>query len=396
MANWAVKYEQLDDEQKSFVNSEDTCNHNWIVGFPGSGKSILLVHKIRHIRNNEPGASIALVVFTKALEELFSEGFRELGVSGVSILTMYQFFDPRKPQRRYDYIFCDEVQDFTKEILEDIRARANKQVFVAGDPNQSIYEKDVRYGKPTLKPDEPGVILKASKHELNTIYRLTRSVISAIGKFFPRMNILNAKNDSTKQDVNIRLCKSSSPQGQISYIDKQVSRAIKVKKSCAILLPTHESVLDFVNGLLEDNGEEPWEIEKNRWGKPDYDSLNSYLEEVSMKYLYVGSGYGSLEDVMSGDYAAIMTYASSKGLDFDYVFLPFADSSLFISNNPEISRTQFMVAMTRSKEQLYITYTGNVCKYVSLFEKDTCCSHINCNNPNRNNQVSSASNPFGF
>jgi superfamily I DNA/RNA helicase len=46
----------------------------------------------------------------------------------------------------------------------------------------------------------------------------------------------------------------------------------------------------------------------------------------------------------------VMTYHSSKGLDFDNVFLPFLNNSLFIS--PYNEETLFMVAITRSKKNL--------------------------------------------
>ena len=389
MSKWMITYDKLDADQKDFVKSQDVKNE-WIVGFPGSGKSVLLVHKIKQILDCDPSASIDLVVFTRSLKELFRAGFRELGITGVGIQTMYEFY---KDSERYDYIFCDEVQDITPEILEAIRRRAMKQVFVAGDPNQSIYKIDPRFKQPTVAPDEPGKILDARRISLRTIYRLTQSIMTAVQKFYTKMNLWQAKRDMTKQDVNIRLCKSGSISGQIEYINNRIAKILSEKESCVILLATRNDVKKFVDTLLELNGSSAWIVCDNIYGSPNYDILNDYLRVCGLKYVYVGGGYGSLDEVMDGNYAAIMTYASSKGLDFENVFMPFVSRDLYINADPEISKTQFMVAMTRCRKNLYLTYSGSPFCYVDQFAED--CSNIDCDRNVKSDTLSST-NIFGF
>lgn len=59
-----------------------------------------------------------------------------------------------------------------------------------------------------------------------------------------------------------------------------------------------------------------------------------------------------------------MTYHSSKGLDFDNVFLP------FMSIQPNIrNEILFMVGMTRSKN-LYLTYSGTMHEYIKKLTKN--------------------------
>ena len=64
-----------------------------------------------------------------------------------------------------------------------------------------------------------------------------------------------------------------------------------------------------------------------------------------------------------------MTYHSAKGMDFDNVFLPFLSDDISISRRDE--ETLFMVAITRSKMNLFITYSGYLHRLVSKFES-TC------------------------
>ena len=56
-----------------------------------------------------------------------------------------------------------------------------------------------------------------------------------------------------------------------------------------------------------------------------------------------------------------MTYHSAKGLDFETVFLPGLDSGISIFNNDDedLERRLFYVASTRSRRNLFISYSGN-------------------------------------
>jgi superfamily I DNA/RNA helicase len=55
-----------------------------------------------------------------------------------------------------------------------------------------------------------------------------------------------------------------------------------------------------------------------------------------------------------------MTYHSSKGLDFETVFIPGLDENytIFNRNDEAMDRRLFYVAATRSRRNLFISYTG--------------------------------------
>jgi len=55
-----------------------------------------------------------------------------------------------------------------------------------------------------------------------------------------------------------------------------------------------------------------------------------------------------------------MTYHSAKGLDFDTVFLPFLDHDIkFWSGDQGIDRRLFFVGATRSRSNLFMSYSKN-------------------------------------
>jgi superfamily I DNA and RNA helicase len=189
---WMIREDQLDPDQKEFVNVEFERSGNiWVQGFAGSGKSVLLIHSLKKIIEREPSAKVAIVVYTHSLIDMFKTGIQELNLSSsIPIMTYIEFVD--KNSQKFDYIFCDEVQDLPAKVLYAMNKRARK-VIVAGDSNQSIYDKDPRWHEPVVNPSQVGDIINARPFSLNIIHRLTRSIISAIQKILPSMNIWGAK-----------------------------------------------------------------------------------------------------------------------------------------------------------------------------------------------------------
>jgi superfamily I DNA/RNA helicase len=105
---------------------------------------------------------------------------------------------------------------------------------------------------------------------------------------------------------------------------------------------------------------------------------------------YVGNGKGSFAGVLKNKDTILMTYHSAKGLDFDNVFIPFLTKNLQISQTKPL--VLFMVAMTRSKKNLYLTYSNDLHSYVDKFRKE--CTEINI--AELINPVSSTSVDFDF
>lgn len=248
-----------------------------------------------------------------------------------------------------------------------------KYVIVAGDENQSIFEIDPKYREATVSPLQITSLLNCRDFELGIIHRLSSSIIAAVEKFMPNMNIFTARRDMTKRTTQIRLCSANSAEQEAKYIMKEAQRAINIGETAAILIPSHQKVLEFFQLALTALGKSQWSVQLNRWGKVDYNALNSYLRNNDIKLQYVGNGYGSFTE--GGGKICVMTYHSSKGLDFDNVFLPGLNRSLYINSSERLSRTLFMVAMTRSRNNLYLTHSGSCSAYLSNFAGD--CSRIN-------------------
>ena len=381
---WLPPENELDDQQRQFIENVDIDQQNvWIKGFPGSGKSVLLAYTLKKIKRKDAKAKVAVVVFTHSLIAMFKAAFAEMGIA-VNIMTYYDFM---RGFNSYDYVLSDEVQDMTGRVLSSMNSRA-KHVIVAGDENQSIYEKDPKFGEPTVTPSQIMAFLNTRDFELGIIHRLSSSIIAAVEKFLPNMNIFSAKRDMNKRTTQIRLCSATSMSDEVKYVMREAQRAVNIGDTAAILIPLHGNIINFIQTALTVLGKERWTEQLNGRGKIDYTQLNLYLESQNVKMQYVGNGYGSFTE--TGGKICVMTYHSSKGLDFDNVFMPGLNQSLYINSNEILSRTLFMVAMTRSRNNLYLSHSGTRSAYLSNFAGE--CSKINIHDALNGQSVNAGTN----
>ena len=376
MSSWIIRRDRLDPTQTDIVDAP-VNNNMWIAGFAGSGKSVILVHKAIEILKDNPGSKVLLVVYTRSLVDLFRTGLATLGQRDIQVKTIYEFM---WGSDLYDYILCDEVQDCTESMIRAIKNRARRNVIVAGDKFQSIFEKDVKFQEPTINPQILTYSISAQIKELAKIYRLTPSIIDAIDRFLPTMHLaINGLPYAEKVDVSIKLCKCNNKREESRYVYDNAERYIRQYERTAVLFPQHKDCIEFANYILDCKGKPQWETQLNSFNKPDFGSLNVHLAENGIKMMYIGNGYGSLKEAENKSIGALMTYQSSKGLDFEHVYLPFANSNMFITFDDKRSRTIFMVAMSRSSKNLTITYSGQLFQYIETFK--SLCTEIYPNVP---------------
>lgn len=366
-SKWFVPEDRLNPDQQRFLREVDINRQNiWIKGFAGSGKSVLLVHVANKILTEKPNARIGFIVYTQSLVEMFKTALREVfkdRANNIPVMTYYSFMSSSSS---YDYILCDEVQDLTPRVLNRMYERSAHLV-VAGDSNQSIYPEDPRWRESTVQVSQIPTLIHGTAFELTIIERLTESIVKAI-KSFLRINIFNSRVNINNTDTKIALCNAGTPQGEISFIIQQATKAVTKGYTAAILIPTQKSIVEFANKVLSSQGKPTWGNRVNQYGKVDFGDLNSHLKANGVKMQYIGNGYGEFKN--NPDYIVLMTYHSAKGLDFDNVFVPFCSDRLWISYNDELAKTLFMVAMTRARMNLYITYSGNLNGYVTPFAAD--------------------------
>lgn len=386
---WLVPENKLDAQQRLFLDSEAIFKQNvWIKGFAGSGKSILILYSVKKILTRNPEAKLLLVVFTHSLIKMFTAAFEEMGLN-VQVETYYAFM---KSPSHYDYILCDEVQDLTERVIVALERHADR-VIVAGDANQSIYLSDPQWREPTIDKNYLSS-RDYQEQELTIIHRLPKSLIEVVNHFMPDMHIFSAKLDMTKPDAQVRVCKAERVEDEIRYLLDRAQKAIQGGYTVAVLLPTQDLMVLFVNWVLYCMGRQQWDPpQRNRWGKYDFFLLNRGLSNAGIPLQCIANGDGAFSS--SIPQINVMTYHSSKGLDFDNVFIPFASEGIPIFGlDEELSRRLFMVAMTRTRSNLCITYTGTPYEELNSFQY--LCTMVEIENPETADNQQKGGNKWGI
>jgi len=382
---WMITEDRLGPEQRDVIDEIAQVNNRpvWIQGHAGSGKSVLLLHALADYITANPGNRVCVVVFTRALVDLLTTGLTQIprlnGVN-ISVFTIYQLRDQiDNGHPRYNAIFCDEVQDLPLEFINSMKTFCDKLI-LAGDAEQSIYSSVPVWNASPASFNEIKTVILPMEKKLGVIYRLTQSVLNVLKRVFPSM--LEDMPNIARQDTEIALFEftGTESKNEIEFCWQEIKLTTqnRVNEVSAVLLWSQDAILTFVNKILSLEGIEPWIRVNDGFGRPNYNILNFYLNSKGIPLMYVGNGYGSLTQAAQRNKVIIMTYHSAKGLDFDYVFLPMVNTEMAIANE----RPLLLVALSRSKAGLFISYTGNLYAGLKPFLSEVPVKSIVNNNTN--------------
>jgi superfamily I DNA/RNA helicase len=359
---WMITEDKLGSDQVNVIDeiTKITDKPIWIKGHAGSGKSVLLLHSLADYLILNPNAKVTVVVFTRALVDLLAVGLRQipkLNGKNIPVQTIYDLKRKMEiPANRYDAIFCDEIQDLPIDFIQSIKNFCT-HLIIAGDAEQSIYNNVPGFVGNTATPLEIKNGIIPIEKNLGIIYRLTTSILNVLKKVFPAM--LADMPNVAREDTEIKLYISDTIDKEITFCWNDIKKTNTLRSSevSAVLISGHDAIVFFVNKILELEGKNVWARINNPDGKPKYDLMNDHLENANVPLIYIGNNYGSLVKADKENKVVIMTYHSSKGLDFDYVYLPMVNDDMYIHSN---RNSLLLVALSRSKSGLFISYTNNL------------------------------------
>lgn len=353
---WMIPVNKLDDTQRSVIQSIKNINKPiYLQGPAGAGKSVALAHILKEYQQSNQQAKACMVLYTRSLIDMFQSGLSEL--ADVAYFTSKSF-----KGRQWDFIGSDEFQDLSNDTLQRIVASGKKVVF-AGDFGQSIYEN----GCPTDHLTENDHIIRFAN-----IYRLTKGIQNIAALFADSPDIFrNYVVDKRVASTRVQTVKNADLESDQDFVWNKAQEFIESGYSTAVLLSTNDAILQFANRVLVKAGHAPWATVWNRYGKADYHSLNSYLQEKKLPLQVIGQGAGSMRQADADSLASVMTFHSAKGLDFEAVFIPNMNMDYKIwDRDATIERRLFFVALTRSRQDLFLTYYGQPHRFIEHIPKD--------------------------
>ena len=327
-----VKDSELDDYQVKVINKK-TDNSYIVKGCAGSGKSILALWKAKQIQEQNKG-SYLYIVYTKALRQYMSDGIKQVGLRESNVANFDACFswsrnDSGDLERgmwkkgSFDYIIVDEAQDFSKEDIELLKSKAIKALLVYGDTAQQLYKflKD----KKTVSMEDIQYFTKYPVEQLVFNHRLPKK-IARVAQY------LNSESDELEE----RCTEEGTEKPKILRYSSKAEQ------------------FEAIASLIKNKGMEDVGIlfYKNKDVDEAYDYLTEHGIQVEAK------SYRHKEELdFTSDNPKLMTYHSSKGLQFENVFIPECTVTGPDDRNP------LYVAVTRTYRALYIMHSGNLSSF---------------------------------
>jgi superfamily I DNA/RNA helicase len=331
--NFFIKESELDDYQVIVINKR-TDNSFIVKGCAGSGKSILALWKAKQIQNEKKG-SFLFIVFTKALKQYMKDGINQIGLSVENVENYNQCFRWSKVDGRWqqgdwkkgavDYLIVDEAQDFSKEDILLFASKAKKALLLYGDSAQQLYK--FFPDKTVISMDDMASITKFPTEQLVLNHRLPKKIARLAEK-------INIENDMLEA--------------------RCINEGVELPK--ILEYNSFEAQLDVIAEIIKNRSFEDVGILLRN--NTDVQRAFDYL---TRKGINTEAKINDTVDLnFNSSNPKLMTYHSSKGLQFEAVFLPECTCSGDGDRNP------LYVAITRTYQSLYIMHSGNLSSFFDV------------------------------
>lgn len=297
------------------------------------------------LRTNEKNYDIAKLLYNsckfvlKKMEEL---GLRDYTDQIVDVNNYLE--DNPECTLNYDHILVDEYQDINDIQVELISKLKYNNLFVVGDPRQSIYGWRGSNINQILEFGEDSEVVTLTKN-----YRSNKHIVEASNKAIESLGMpdLESVFDGKK---DMRVLEFDSAQVEHEFIAQRILSCNTNYGEIFVLVRTNREAQDISN-FLKIRG-------IPHITKSDDREVESDSEKVT-----------------------VATVHSIKGLESEMVFIAGCNNSNYpckASDHPvlelvkldnydkeEEERRLFYVAMTRARNSLYLTYTGSMTRFIS-------------------------------
>lgn len=355
--SWLVPPEDLTPDQWRAIEMP-VNEHRVILGAPGSGKTLALLYRARHLCREHGISSdrFRIFVFTNVLKQYIQSGIRDLGLREDCTLTLddwcksyYQAriggrvpwddehrcpdFDAirkavltaqsgRPPV--YEFVLVDEGQDLDRECFELLK-KVGKHITVCVDQKQQIYDRGS-----TEEEIVKTLGLRRSNVTLLDAFRCCPYIVRLAASFIPddaeRAAFLNQGRTAQTELQTPLLYTALDFEDEKNRLIEIIRERQVVDRSISILFHLRRQVHGFAQGLRAAG------LEVETWDRKNGRALD------------FGSGIPK-----------ILTLHSAKGLTFDTVIMP----RLVQGSFPHVSDVRreklLFVGITRATKWVYLS-----------------------------------------
>ena len=377
------KHENLSHEQKSVTALRFDTN-NLVIGAPGTGKTIVAMHRMNNLY--EAGfKNCIMLVYNRPLMHYVKAVQKEMGwedrfeIYTINDWVYYKLYSGSKEkpvvggiknkpvpnidgdenkykinwdevnndfgdddEKLYEHIVVDEGQDININFYKLI-VKLSKNVTIFMDPNQSVFEDAITI------PELLKIINKNSYFTLTLNYRNSKKVADYTRKYAVDKSVF-AESYNEGEDLEV-----------LDYTeDKNI-----ILKNILDIVKKYDNDKDI--GIIVPSERNQNEDEKRELSNAIYDYLKENLNEEYKVSVYwneaVNDGGNDRENVNFNEKSIkIFNYFTVRGIDFDVVILldkmssKICDENLVENKNDELNKykNRLYIASTRAKLKLYI------------------------------------------
>lgn len=375
---WLIHSNELTVEQSRAVELNPN-EHRLILGSPGSGKTIVLLHRANYLATayQVSPERYRIFVFTRALKSYIRAALQDLDLPDDSVTTFdawcLDFYrhhiDNRAPwntqtkqhdyalirqsvwektqtysasERPYDFILVDEGQDLDLRAFEILKSVA-QHVTVFMDHKQQLYETGA---------DEQGILkalgLKRRNLTLLQAYRCSPYIVQVAASFV---------RDPTEREAFVHqhppiktarqtplLYLAHSPAEEKAHLIEMIRNRVNKNERIAVLFPNRRKVYGYALALHDAGLEVEVPPQPGRGGKRKTTGKNKPQKAPLPTHDF------------STSLPKLMPYPSAKGLTFDTVLMPCIMMKEFPRqlSSDTLERWLF-VGITRATEWVYFS-----------------------------------------
>ncbi len=358
--NWFIPFNQLTAEQQKIVSLGTEVNRV-LFGGPGSGKTIILLHRAYYLlkAKHVPADRIHIFVYNNTLLSFIQSGLLALGLDPSMASTLdswcYHYYQsnigkkiPREQDTsspdfgeirkqtyekivttnslpRYDALMVDEGQDLD-EICYRIFTKLSKHTTVACDFKQQIYKID--------ENQENLLFMLNAKNSYSTLNRLVRCT-PGVANTAEAFIVDDKLKQEFRKQIDLIERRDQVPVLQIapyssiesSELMKQIKMRVNNGDSVGIVFPTNKTLFGFVKAALKEGIEIETPTETKFSKAHDFNNLSPKA----------------------------FTIFGIKGLTFDVVLTPFLQHRFYAQMNPDRLLKSLFVAVTRAVHWVYFS-----------------------------------------
>jgi len=343
-------YQELSKEQLEIFNLPLEGAY-LVTGPPGSGKTVMALYRAQIL--DDIGIEPEVIMYNNTLEEYTTDASQELEISG-HVNTFHSWFWNGYPEWTGDG-YPPEVEKYVymwEEILPElIETESTKVGTLLVDEGQDLptgFYAALQFitGEFTIFADEN----QRMDEEVNSTLDQIREATELDDELSLTKNYRNTREIARLAREFYVGLETGKPELPDRRGEKPVVRSTKSPEEAARFIAEHERTNDHEQiGVLVKNTDTQLRI--HRLLKEDLETENE---------VQIYSSRSSVEDYM--DFTSpgikVLCFASSKGLEFDTVFLP--EIQTFTSDLEDPStKMELYVILSRARDRLFILFSGD-------------------------------------